>query len=553
MQTTDISKIYWIWLAEGLGQGSRLAAKLLAEYEDAKAIYQAKDSDLRLYRSWRDNDLLQFAQLLKNRELRRATEILNQCQKNAIGILTYDDPAFPSSLRCLSNPPLVLYYRGTFPDTTSYCTIGVVGTRTMTDYGRDMAYSLGAGLASGGAVVVSGLALGADSMAMVGAMDADGVTVGVLGCGVDVVYPPAHRPLYEQVLAHGGCILSEYPPLSRPLGFHFPVRNRIISGLSDGVVVVEADSKSGALITARHAVYQGKTLFAVPGQVGSRTAEGPNALLRDGALPVLSAADVLEEFAFPYAKTVHPEKAAQFFAKWNGTERAREAMEREQVGIRGRDLPAAHDRPAQPVHEAAPVRAPEQDDRHLGRLVGLHERERLERLVEGAEATGKNNRAARVLDEHRLAHEEVPERHAEVNPAVHTLLMRQLDAEAHRLATRARRSPVCCLHDAGAATCDDGEATLGKKPSCAARRGIHWIIALGAGRAKAGDGGAEIRQGAKAIDKHGLDAKNAPGIHVEPLGRILGVEEFLRRASLGDEVSSEDDWALVIRDIEGLV
>ena len=337
MQTTDIAKIYWIWLAEGLGQGSRLAAKLLEEYEDAKAIYQAKDSDLRLYRAWRDNDLLQFAQLLKNREMRRATEILNQCQKNAIGVLTYDDPAFPSSLRCLSNPPLVLYYRGTIPDTTAYCTIGVVGTRTMTDYGRDMAYSLGAGLASGGAVVVSGLALGADSMAMVGAMDAGGVTMGVLGCGVDVVYPPAHRPLYEQVLAHGGCILSEYPPLSRPLGFHFPVRNRIISGLSDGVVVVEADSKSGALITARHAVYQGKTLFAVPGQVGSRTAEGPNALLRDGALPVLSAADVLEEFAFPYAKTVHPEKAAQFSAKWNGTDRAREAMEREQVGIRGKD------------------------------------------------------------------------------------------------------------------------------------------------------------------------------------------------------------------------
>lgn len=189
MQTTDIAKIYWIWLAEGLGQGSRLAAKLLEEYEDAKAIYQAKDSDLRLYRAWRDNDLLQFAQLLKNRELRRATEILNQCQKNAIGVLTYDDPAFPSSLRCLSNPPLVLYYRGTIPDTTAYCTIGVVGTRTMTDYGRDMAYSLGAGLASGGAVVVSGLALGADSMAMVGAMDAGGVTMGVLGCGVDVVYP----------------------------------------------------------------------------------------------------------------------------------------------------------------------------------------------------------------------------------------------------------------------------------------------------------------------------------------------------------------------------
>ena len=131
--------------------------------------------------------------------------------------------------------------------------------------------------------------------------------------------------------------------------------------------------------------------------------------------------------------------------------------------------------------------------------------------------------------------------------------MRQLDAETHRLAARTRRPPVCCLHDAGAATCDDGEATLGEKPSRTARRGIHRVIALGAGRAKAGDGGAEIGQGAKAIDKLGLDAKNAPGIHVEPLGRILGVEELLRRASLGDEVSSEDDRALMIRDIEGLV
>ena len=118
MQTSDIKKIYWIWLAEGLGQGSRLAVKLLAEYDNAKAIYEAKDSDLHLFRSWRDNDLLQFGQLLKNRDLRRATEILNQCQQNAIQVITYDDDAFPSSLRCLSNPPLVLYYRGELPDTS---------------------------------------------------------------------------------------------------------------------------------------------------------------------------------------------------------------------------------------------------------------------------------------------------------------------------------------------------------------------------------------------------------------------------------------------------
>ena len=131
--------------------------------------------------------------------------------------------------------------------------------------------------------------------------------------------------------------------------------------------------------------------------------------------------------------------------------------------------------------------------------------------------------------------------------------MWQLDAEADGLATRTRRSPVRRLHDPGAATRDDGEATLGEKPSRTARRGIHRVIALGAGRAKAGDGGAEFGQGAKAIDELGLDAKDAPGIHVEPLGRIPGVEELLRRAFLGDEVPSEDDRALVIRDVKGLV
>ncbi len=172
----------------------------------------------------------------------------------------------------------------------------------MSHYGRRMAYDVGRGIGAGGGVLVSGLALGVDGMAMAGALSAGGITIGVLGCGLDVTYPPEHGDLMRRVLKEGA-IVSEYPPGTTPVGSHFPVRNRIISGLSDAVVVVEGDLRSGALITARHAMYQGRDLYAVPGQIGDPGAAGPNLLIKTGARAITSATDVLKnyEFIYPHA------------------------------------------------------------------------------------------------------------------------------------------------------------------------------------------------------------------------------------------------------------
>ena len=175
----------------------------------------------------------------------------------------------------------------------------MVGTRDCTPYGVSCAEKLGYGLAAGGAVVVSGLARGVDSAALRGALRAGGTVTAVLGNGLDVVYPPENQYLYEDVAA-AGALISEYPPGTPPDGRHFPVRNRILSGISVGVVVVEAPKKSGSLITASIALEQGRDVFAVPGNIDAKTSEGANALIRDGAKLVMTAQDVLEEYAAFY-------------------------------------------------------------------------------------------------------------------------------------------------------------------------------------------------------------------------------------------------------------
>lgn len=177
--------------------------------------------------------------------------------------------------------------------------VGIVGARKCSPYGIRTAESLGFQLAKLGLLVVSGLARGVDTAAVQGALQAGGPAAAVLGCGLDVVYPPENRALYEDV-AENGLLLSEYPPGTRPLAHHFPVRNRIISGLSLGVVVVEGRAASGALITARHALEQGRDVFAVPGNIDSPMSVGPNRLLRDGAIPLLSGEDVAREYIHLY-------------------------------------------------------------------------------------------------------------------------------------------------------------------------------------------------------------------------------------------------------------
>ena len=199
----------------------------------------------------------------------------------------------------IAEPPVVLYCRGNFPDGEKDFTVGVVGTRHADEYGAGVAYKLSFELAAAGAVIVSGMADGIDGIASAAALDAGGRTVAVLGCGIDIAYPRWHERLMREI-EERGAVLSEYAPGTRPNGWNFPVRNRIISALSGALLVVEGGEQSGALITARYAVLQGKPVFAVPGDITNPRSAGTNRLLHGGAELALSAEDVLSSFRFLY-------------------------------------------------------------------------------------------------------------------------------------------------------------------------------------------------------------------------------------------------------------
>lgn len=210
--------------------------------------------------------------------------------------LLFNDTGYPERLRHISDPPPLLYCLGNKDLLQSTC-IGVVGSRASTSYGNRTAFNLCRRLAASGVTIVSGLALGIDSEAHRGALAAEGKTIGVLGCGVDVVYPRSNRNLFEEMVSRG-TIISEYPLATSPEGFRFPARNRIIAGISSGVIVVEAARKSGSLITAQLALDEGRDVYAVPGQVDSYKSEGTHLLLQQGAKLVQSERDVLEDLGF---------------------------------------------------------------------------------------------------------------------------------------------------------------------------------------------------------------------------------------------------------------
>jgi DNA processing protein len=221
------------------------------------------------------------------------TVIVRELEVAGISVLTLIDPSYPRLLREIPSPPSVLYYRGSL-NVEDEKAVAIVGTRAVTPYGRAMAEQLGAGLARAGVTVVSGLALGVDGIAHQAALEAGGRTIAVLGGGLNRLYPHQHRSL-ANTITQSGAVLSEYAPDTKPEGSQFPARNRIISGLSLGVIVVEAPERSGALITVDFAADHGRDVFAVPGPVGALKSEGCNRLLRDGARLVRSADDVLAD------------------------------------------------------------------------------------------------------------------------------------------------------------------------------------------------------------------------------------------------------------------
>lgn len=290
--------IHWIWLSRRDGLSDWEKAKLLQHYGDPEDIYCAAPEEL--------GEVLtlttEAGKTLADKDLRGAQAIVETCSRERIHILTLRDAAYPYRLKHIADPPPVLYYKGTLPDFDNTAVIGIVGTRKASAYGLQTARRMGHQIAACGGLVVSGLAAGVDAMAMTGALEAQCSVVGVLGCGVDIVYPKSNRELFVSAVRYG-CIISEFAPGTPAYRWNFPRRNRIISGLSSGVLVVEAPEKSGALITARQASDQGRDVFAVPGNIDNPACAGSNQLLRSGAIPVSSGWDVLSEY-----ESLYPEK-----------------------------------------------------------------------------------------------------------------------------------------------------------------------------------------------------------------------------------------------------
>lgn len=214
--------------------------------------------------------------------------------EQGIGFITQDDGHYPKKFRTIFSAPRFFYYKGRFP--TEEPIVAIIGARNCTNYGSEVARRIARELATKGIGVISGLAYGVDKAAHDGALAGGGLTYAVLGCGPDVCYPKSHNGTYERILASDGCILSEYPPGTQPLSWFFPQRNRIIAGLSDGILVTEARKKSGSLITVSFGLEYGKNIYAVPGRCDDVLSEGCNYLIKEGAKLTVSASDIIEDF-----------------------------------------------------------------------------------------------------------------------------------------------------------------------------------------------------------------------------------------------------------------
>ncbi len=272
------------------GVGPLIRTRLIERFGSAAAVFFAKTDELRSVEGVGPKVAKAIREAAASDMPARELAL---CRKHHVELLTQTSDAYPQELREIHDPPGVLFLRGQFLPADNLA-VAIVGTRHATPYGLDQAERLASGLSRAGFTIISGLARGIDAAAHKAALAAGGRTIGVLGSGVLNVYPPEHEDLAERVIAQGA-LLSEYPPHSPPLSGAFPQRNRIVTGMSVGVVVVEAATRSGALISARHAMEQGRDVFAVPGRVDSRTSRGCHQLIRDGAKLVESVDDVLEE------------------------------------------------------------------------------------------------------------------------------------------------------------------------------------------------------------------------------------------------------------------
>jgi DNA processing protein len=288
--------LYWIWLSRVFFYGSWKPKELIRLFETPERVYQLDESRLKETGFLTEKEVASCKRL----SVSDMKAIAEECYQKGITILTYDSKEYPQRLRNIYAPPMVLYLKGSVAGLDAEPAVTVVGTREASDYGLSVTGNLCYELSKCGMTIISGCAVGIDSYAHLGALKAKGRTIGVLGCGLDVDYPRKNKELKEKILEQGA-LVSEYPPGTQPAGKHFPVRNRILSALSLGVLVTEAPMKSGALLTAEHALEQGKDLFCVPPHdIYDPAYLGVAKYLRDGAIPVFSAEDILFEYLFDY-------------------------------------------------------------------------------------------------------------------------------------------------------------------------------------------------------------------------------------------------------------
>lgn len=291
----------WYHMVQGISSGKKIA--LLRHFSDVRALYENRNTRLPGFE--KEMQLLSQAPALE-----QAEALIRKWEGAGIFTVTPADDNYPEKLRVLPAPPLTLFYKGRWPDFSACPGIGIIGTRKADAYGLRTARKLAGEIAACGALVISGGAAGIDTQALEGALEAGQPVVAVLGTGVDIVYPAENRKLFS-LIAQRGCLISEYLPGNGGKPWQFPERNRIVSALSDGVLVVQAPEKSGAMITARMALDQNKDIYVVPGNIDAAANSGSNALLQQGAVPAFSGWGVMQDY-----KSRYPGVVAQRQPQW---------------------------------------------------------------------------------------------------------------------------------------------------------------------------------------------------------------------------------------------
>ncbi len=289
---------YWIWLQNALGYSAKIS-KIIEEFKSAKGLYEAGELE------WKMSSLLTANQVKKLAEtnLNESEEVIFTCKENNWQIIDYEDKEYPRRLKEIIDPPSVLYVDGVLPDIDHIVTIGIVGTRKASEYSVKATHILAKGITEAGALVVSGGALGIDTYAHKGAISAGGRTVAVLGNGLGAKYLKQNESL-RNVISQNGALITEFQPFTPATKTTFPLRNRIISGLSLGIVVVEAGVKSGSLITANLALSQNRDVYAVPSSIMASEFAGTNKLIADGAKIALDPISILQDYASDYEDTL---------------------------------------------------------------------------------------------------------------------------------------------------------------------------------------------------------------------------------------------------------